>query len=188
MIDLEYFKNPTAEVAKSLIGKILKVNHEDYSLSGIIVETEAYLFENDPACHASFGKTKRNKDMFLEGGHVYVYLIYGIHHCFNIVTEKEGRGCAVLIRALEPVEGIEIMKKNRNTNSLKNLCSGPGKICEALEIDKKYSGEFLGENIQVLDNYYTDLNVISTKRIGISKAKDLNLRFYKADSEYISRK
>ena len=128
----KFFNQPTIDLAKSLLGKYLVFGN----LKGIIVETEAYLGYNDPGCHASRGQTLRNAPMFGPAGNIYVYLIYGMYYCFNIVSGKIGEGEAVLIRALEPIEGIPLMQKRRKTTKLENLCSGPGKLTQAFGITK----------------------------------------------------
>jgi len=167
----------------------LVTTHRGKETGGIIVEVEAYSHTNDPASHAHRGVTGRNEIMFKRGGLCYVYLIYGMHHCVNVVTETEGRGCAVLIRALEPTMGVDTMIKRRSTKNLKFLTSGPGKICQALKIDKAMLGEcFLGSdkiNIRLLKDY-VDSDIYVSPRIGISKAVDLNWRFYVKDSPWVS--
>ncbi len=178
LVDDDFFLNDTLFVAKNLIGKIIvRENRFGEKIGGRIIETEAYLAENDEASHSISGKTKRNAPMFAKAGSIYVYLIYGIHLCLNIATESEGKGAAVLIRAIEPIFGIDIMKSNRKTMEINNLANGPGKLTIAL-------GTTLDDNFKLINhsNYllYTDgleYAVVETPRIGISKAIDLPYRF-----------
>lgn len=149
-----------------------------------IVETEAY--GRDPASHA-FKKTERSKLMFDTHGHVYVYLIYGMYECLNFTTEKNEAG-AVLIRAVEPLKGIEQMKKNRHTEKLNNLCSGPGKLCQALKITRQLNGLKLGKEVKVYDDGFKMGKIGSSSRIGIKDAQDLQWRFYIEGNGFVSRK
>ena len=126
-----FFEQPTLQVAQELLGKILVIG----DCSGRINEVEAYIGQDDPACHACCGKTKRNEPMFGPAGHLYVYFTYGMYHCVNIVTEKKDFPSAVLIRSIEPIDGIETMKKRRNRTD--HLTDGPGKLCIALDITKQ---------------------------------------------------
>lgn len=134
----DFYLRSTKTVARDLLGCFLVRDLEDRRLAGRIVEVEAYLGARDAACHSFRGRTKRNDVMFGPGGHAYVYFIYGFHHCLNVVTLGEGEPEAVLIRALEPVEGLEAMRKNRRERP--NLCSGPGVLCQALQIDRAFNG------------------------------------------------
>ena len=136
----EFFNRSVHEVARELIGCRLAVGET----AGVIVETEAYE-ASDPACHAYIGKTARNEVLFGPPGHAYVYLSYGIHSLLNFVTEPEGTASAVLIRALEPTEGIELMRERRGRDDLEGLCSGPGKLTEALGVDLSLNGADLLE-------------------------------------------
>ena len=136
----EFFDRSVHEVARELIGCRLAVGET----AGVIVETEAYE-ASDPACHAYIGRTARNEVLFGPPGHAYVYLSYGIHSLLNFVTEPEGTASAVLIRALEPTEGIELMRERRGRNDLEGLCSGPGKLTEALGVDLSLNGADLLE-------------------------------------------
>jgi DNA-3-methyladenine glycosylase len=193
-------------VAKELLGKILvkkegtlisaKTQTSNTFLAGKIVEVEAYDGSVDQAAHTFIGKTKRNEIMFQEGGYLYVYFTYGVHFCGNIVTGKEGQGTAVLIRALEPVSGIEEMIKNRFRRDLKNekeklnLTNGPGKICQAFKINRDhYGADLTGNEIFIIDQpAVNNKDIIVTKRIGISKSVDLPWRFYIKDNPWVSRK
>jgi DNA-3-methyladenine glycosylase len=184
-----FYTRGAVTVAKDLIGKILVHKMDRYILSGIIVETEAYTGKNDPASHSFIGKTKRNEVMFEEGGKAYVYFTYGNHYCFNVVTGKKNYGNAVLIRALQPIDGIDIMRKNRSTDVLYNLTSGPGKLAQALGIDKRLYGEDLsGNNIFIIESGNTGkLKVCRSKRIGISKNTEKLYRFFAKDNPYVSK-
>jgi DNA-3-methyladenine glycosylase len=184
-----FFSVPTEDVARQLLGKLLVHNTADGVTAGRIVETEAYLFEDDPACHAARGKTVRNAAMFGSAGTAYVYLIYGIHYCFNVVTNREGVGEAVLVRALEPVCGLELMAARRGTEKTLQLASGPGKLCCAMEIGRLQNGaDLLHSPLFLADDGYQADQIVSTGRIGISVAAELPLRFYLAGNPYISRK
>src|SRR3989344_6842175 len=138
-LNKRFFEDDTIEVAKEILGCYLVHESDEGRTVGKIVETEAYL-ENDPASHSFKGKTRRNEVMFGEGGKAYVYFTYGMYHCFNVVTNKKNKGEAVLIRALEPIDGIEIMKKRRKVEEIKNLCSGPGKLVISMGIKKEHNG------------------------------------------------
>jgi len=180
----KFFNQPTVDLAKALLGKTLAINN----LKGIIVETEAYLYRDDPGCHASRGLTARNAPMFGPAGHIYVYLIYGMYHCFNIVSGKTGEGEAVLIRALEPVEGISLMQRRRKTAKIENLCSGPGKLTQAFGITKKHNNlSLLNGPMQIFDSKIKHEITVST-RIGLSAGKELELRFFIAGNRFVSKK
>lgn len=184
----QFFARDTVEVAKALLGKILQYKNT----SGIITETEAYKGSEDPASHA-FKKTPRSAIMHESYGRVYVYFIYGNYYCLNITTEKSKPG-AVLIRALQPVEGIKTMTKRRgikinicSRESLANLTNGPGKLCQALGITKALNGTAVGDKIKVLDKpLLKKFKIVATSRIGITKAKNLKWRFYIKGSAFVS--
>lgn len=184
------FELDTLSVAKNLLGHTLFHESPEGTTAGIIVETEAYL-QGDPACHAYRRKSVRNAPMFGEAGTIYVYQIYGMHFCVNISTNKKDIGEAVLIRALEPTDGIELMQARRNTDITRNLCSGPGKLVQALGIHK------LMNNWHILDSdlkittpivQISDDKIITTTRIGITKGADLPYRFYLKDNKFVSKK
>ncbi len=139
-LERAFFARGTLEVARDLLGCQLVRVMEGQRVSGRIVETEAYIGEADEASHARPGRTRRNASMYGPPGHVYVYLIYGIHHCFNVVSESEGFPAAVLIRALEPQEGLEVMRRRRGGRPDHELTAGPGRLCEALDIDLRLDG------------------------------------------------
>jgi DNA-3-methyladenine glycosylase len=139
-LDHNFYHQPTLQIAQGLLGQQFVRVFGGQRLSGLIVETEAYIGEADEACHASRGRTPRTEVMYGPPGHAYVYLIYGMHHCFNVVTEEEGFPAAVLIRALEPLEGLEWMRHHRPGRSDDQLTNGPGKLCAALAIDRTLNG------------------------------------------------
>ncbi|MDR0464723.1 MAG: DNA-3-methyladenine glycosylase [Treponema sp.] len=178
-----FYKQPTIELAKALLGKYLVFG----KLKGIITETEAYLYKNDPGCHASKGLTKRNAPMFGPAGNIYVYLIYGMYHCLNIVSGKDGEGEAVLIRALEPVDGISLMQKRRKTKITENLCNGPGKLTQAFGIAKKHNNLSLLDGPINIHNSKIKPEIITTPRIGLTAGKELELRFYIKGNKFVSR-
>lgn len=186
---IEFFLQPCLKAAKQLIGKKLIRIKGKKVYSGIIVETEAYLGSKDAASHSYRGMTERNKFMFSKGGIAYVYFTYGNHYCVNAVIGKEGLAHAVLIRAVEPVEGIKEMMKNRGTDNIFNLCSGPGKLTEAMEIDLGLNGEPLtGSRLFIAENNdRKKYKVKSTVRIGITKNAEALYRYIAADNPFVSR-
>lgn len=191
----EFYTRPVLKVAKELLGKILVKKERGKILAGKIVEVEAYDGKFDEASHSYRGKTKRNEVMFREGGYFYVYFTYGVHHCCNVVTGKEGHGAAVLIRAIEPVTGIETMAMRRfgirkiNEKQFYNLCNGPGKICEAFAFDRTHSGlDLTGNKVYIIDAPLLKKSEIGiSKRIGISKSIELPWRFFIKASKFLSR-
>lgn len=190
----KYYQQSTIKVAQQLLGSFLIRKIDNRKLIGKIVETEAYIGLNDKACHASCGMTKRNKVMFGPAGFWYVYIIYGIFNCLNIVTEKENHPSAVLIRGLEPVKGIDLMKKNRSKEELKDLCSGPGKLCQALKIDRSLNNSrAFGNNCRLwIENgeIIKPSQIVAAKRIGVDYAgqwAEKKWRFYIKDNHFVSR-
>lgn len=194
-LNRQFFRQKTEQTAQELLGKILVRQLGRQIISGIIVETEAYVGPHDKASHASRGRTKRNGAMFKEAGCWYVYLVYGFHHCLNIVTEKKDYPSAVLIRALEPLEGIDEMKKFRKIDKISNLTSGPGKLCQALKIGKTFNASSAmnkNSRLYVEDRGIRILarNIRKTKRIGVDYAgpwKDKLLRFYIKNNDFVSK-
>ncbi len=174
-----FFNRDTVTVAKELLGKVISVN----GCKARIVETEAY--GKDPASHA-FKRTERSALMFDTYGHVYVYLIYGMYYCINFTTEKIGEPGAVLIRAVEPLNKFEELKKRRKTSDLTNLCSGPGKLCSALGIDKTHNGAKLGKDVNVYDDGFEVEKIGTSSRIGIKDALELQWRFFVEGNEWVS--
>ena len=190
-----YFENPdVVALAKDLIGKRLNTFSDGVLTAGIITETEAYAGKGDKACHAHLGRfTKRTQVMYESGGIAYVYLCYGIHHLFNIVTNTNGNADAILIRAIEPTQGLQKMLERRNRQKLeKSLTSGPGNLTKALGITKSHNTKsVLGQDIWIDNPGIKIESIVETTRIGIDYAEeDANLpwRFYKQDSKYISVK
>lgn len=189
-----FYQNDAVTAAEKLVGKLIVREINNEKIIARIVETEAYAGPYDKASHAyNNRKTDRTEVMFKKGGHVYVFLIYGIHHCFNIVTEKKGVPSAVLIRAVEPVAGIDLIRENRNIKSkrVEDLTNGPGKLAQALKIDLSFNGYNLitGSKLYILDPENDNLNVKSSKRINIDYAeeyKNKKWRFYLADSRFLS--
>jgi DNA-3-methyladenine glycosylase len=190
----DFFAQDTHEVARGLLGKLLVRSWRDKNIVGRIMETESYVGENDKACHAAKGKTKRTEVMFGAAGYAYVYLIYGMYHCLNVVTERKGFPAAVLIRALEPMEEIDMMEKYRNTNVFSNLTTGPGKLTQALKITRALNGEnlALSDKLFVMDDglEVNQRNITTAPRIGVDYAgEDAKLlwRYYVRDSEFVLR-
>jgi DNA-3-methyladenine glycosylase len=190
-----YQKKSTVRLAKELLGTFLVHDSPHGRTVGRIVETEAYLL-NDAACHANKGKTPRNAVMFGPPGHAYIYFIYGMYHCFNVVTAREGVGEAVLIRALEPIHGIAVMQKRRKTSELHQLCSGPGKLVLAMGITPSLNGAPLFKGALTLwsaDSFAghpapRKMDIVTTPRIGITLATELPLRFYIKGCAFASRR
>jgi DNA-3-methyladenine glycosylase len=178
------------------LGKIFVKEEESGEIyAGRIVEVEAYDGNVDEASHTFRGKTARNEVMFNKGGYLYVYFTYGAHFCANVVTGREGHGTGILIRGIEPIEGIENMSLNRfgkseiSEKEKKNLTNGPGKICKAFSIDKKLYGiDLTGDRVYLLNQpKINDEDLVIDKRIGISKSIDLPWRFYIKNNKYVSR-
>jgi DNA-3-methyladenine glycosylase len=177
----------TAELARYLIGKTIVRRTGRYRLSGRIVETEAYP-PGDPSGHAYHGRTARNQSLFLGRGFAYVYFIYGTSYMLNVTSEEPGVGAGVLLRALEPVDGIDFMKRLRKTDKLTDLARGPGRLAAALEIDRRLDGVdlcadgplWLGTPIR------KTAHICTTVRIGITREVDRMLRFYEAGNPFVS--
>ncbi|MCF0051994.1 DNA-3-methyladenine glycosylase [Dyadobacter sp. LJ53] len=196
-----YSDYDTRTLAEKLLGCELVHESPDGITSGIIVETEAYL-SDDPACHAYNRRTTRTEPMYGVAGTSYVYLIYGMYECFNVVSNKEGIGEAVLIRALQPVQGIEIMKMRRQlipgrsaeklrTKPLKlsDLCKGPGNLARAMGIQRSVHNNTLlnTKPLYIKERAVQNLDVATSKRIGINVGVDLLYRFYIKDSIFVSK-
>ena len=186
-----FYQQSTLDVARQLLGKYLVRKHQDGTTVGRIVETEAYVGPEDRACHASRGRTARTKIMFGPAGYAYVYLVYGFHNMLNIVTEAVDFPAAVLIRAVEPVQGVELMRTRRQTEQQQNLASGPGKLCQAFAIDRKLNGDDLCGKVLYLEHRGEPVSqVVTTPRIGVDYAgpwKDKPWRFLIKDNEFVSK-
>jgi DNA-3-methyladenine glycosylase len=183
--DVDFYARSVHDVARDLIGCV--VRHGE--TAGRIVETESY-HQEEPACHAYVGLTPRTETLFGPPGRAYVYFSYGIHSLLNAVAEEEGVGGAVLIRALEPVDGIEVMRERRRVVRDEELCNGPGKLTQALGIGLSLNGTSLEDGpIEILrrEPGAREPRVVIGERIGISKAADLPWRFCDADSRHVSR-
>ncbi len=181
----DFYDRSVHEVARELIGCV--VRHGD--TAGRIVETESYHME-EPACHAFAGVTERTRTLYGEPGRAYVYFSYGVHSLLNAVAEREGVGAAVLIRALEPVDGIELMRARRGLERAEELCSGPGKLTQALDIGLSLNGSSLVDGpIELLakEPGAREPRVVTGERVGITKAVELPWRFCDVDSRHVSR-
>lgn len=177
---------PTLESTPRLLGSYLVRESPEGVTAGRIVEVEAYVGDEDPACHAYRRETERNRAMFGPPGRAYVYRIYGMHWCVNVVTEGVGRGCAILIRALEPVEGIPLMADRRG--GAKDLAKGPGMLCQALAIDRTLDhADLTRPGPLYLVHGDVPADIATSGRIGITKAADFPWRFYEAGSRWVSR-
>jgi DNA-3-methyladenine glycosylase len=185
----DFFLQSTQDVARLLTGCLLVHRVGGETAVGRIVETEAYLSEGDPGCHAARGRTERNAPMFGPPGTIYVYLIYGMHLCMNLVTQPEGMPEAVLLRAAQPIAGIDAMRERRGRDALKDLCSGPAKLCEAFGVTLEHDGQDItsGDLFVVAAQEPPD-QVAVTTRIGLGEGcgEDLMLRYLMPDSPWVS--
>lgn len=202
IINKEFYNRNALDVAKDLLGKVLVREVDGKVLKGRIVETEAYIGATDKACHAYNGlRTKRTEPLYEEGGVSYIYFIYGLYHCFNVVTNEKEVAEAVLVRAIEPLNEFDYISKiryNKEYNELtktqiKNLTNGPSKLCLAYLIDRNINVLRLYEKgpIYIEDDNYDDFEIVDTKRIGIDyaeEAKDFLWRFYIKDNPFVSKK
>jgi DNA-3-methyladenine glycosylase len=177
----------TESLARYLIGKTLVRETARGRMTGRIVETEAYVL-GDAAGHGFKGETQRNRSLFLERGHAYVYFIYGMHYALNVSSGEKGEGTGVLIRALEPIEGIAQMEKNRRTKNPHELTKGPGRLAQALKIDKKEDGIDLCKKgpLYLAESKIPTNEIKVSKRIGITKEADRPLRFHEKGSQHTS--
>jgi len=182
MLKRDFFARSVHQVAPDLIGATLLVD----GVGGRIVEVEAY-DQQDPASHAYRGRTPRNAAMFGPPGHAYVYRSYGIHWCLNLVCGGEGVAEAVLIRALEPTRGVDLQKRRRRVENVRQLCSGPGKLCQALGITREHDGLALDVPPFRLEARDDVPEIVTGPRIGITRATELRWRYMSAGSPYLSR-
>ena len=178
----DFFARSVHDVAPDLVGATLLVD----GVGGTIVEVEAYDHE-DPAAHGFRGRTERNASMFGPPGHAYVYRSYGIHWCLNLVCEEEGSASAVLLRALRPTDGLEVMRARRGLDQERLLCSGPGRLCQSLGVTREHDGLALDEPPFQLEAREGNLEVAAAPRIGIRRASDRPWRYVLAGSRYLSR-
>ncbi len=189
-LDLTFYKQDARKVAKQLLGCLLVVRSDDGWLAGWIVETEAYLDRNDPACHSTRGVTKSNATMFGRGGLLYVYSIHA-KYCMNIVTGEEGFGQAVLLRALQPCVGIEKMRENCRRDDLRMIARGPSRLCQALRIDRSWDGVDLTESDRIWISkpqfqHKPKTRIVQSPRIGVTSAQHLLLRYFLDGNRFVS--
>ena len=185
-----FYDRPTELVARELLGTVLQCTTSDGVTRARIVETEAYTGPDDPACHAVAGLTRRTEHLFGPPGLSYVYFIYGMYWCFNAVTRERGHGAAVLVRAVHPLDGMDLMRRRRpRANRERDLTNGPGKLCLAMGIVGSMSGTSLrhGPIVVRAGELVPDADVVVTPRIGISRAADWPLRFFVRDDPFVSR-
>lgn len=202
IIEKEFYNQGAIEVAKSILGHYLVREVNGIKIRTKIVETESYIGAIDKACHAyNYKKTERTKPLFEEGGISYVYFIYGLYHCFNIVTNIKDEPEAVLIRAVEPIDNFNYLSNirfNKSYNELtnaqkRNLTNGPSKLCSALSITREdnYKKLYIDSDLYLEYNYEKNIEIVETTRIGIDyaeEAKDFNWRFYINNNPYVSKK
>ena len=189
MLPVSFYARDAASVARDLLGCVVQSTIGGPRVSGRIVEVEAYTGVEDPAAHCYGGRrTDRTEVMFGKPGRVYVYFSYGMHWCMNAVTQPEGTASAVLLRALEPLEGLDVMRRRRATSVDRNLCSGPAKLCQALGVTGVINGAplFRGD-LQIRRGPPDAFDVEAGPRIGISRATDWPLRFMVRGSPWVSR-
>ena len=184
-----FYDRPTEVVSRELLGAVLECATDEGVTRGTIVETEAYLGPDDPACHAAAGLTRRTLHLFGPPGRSYVYLIYGMYWCFNAVTRERGHGSAVLVRAVSPTDGVELMRRRRpKVKRDRDLTNGPGKLCLAMGIVGSMSGASLRTGPVVIraGTAIPDADVVVTPRIGITQAAEWPLRYLVRDDPYVS--
>lgn len=194
ILPVAFYLRPTLQIVEELIGKVLIRRSSDGLASGIIVEAEAYCGQDDPASFASKGRTKRSEMLYGPPARAFVYLTYGMHHLFNVVTEQEGFPAAVLIRALEPLEGLALMQQRRRTYDVLNLCSGPAKLCQALDIDLALNGVSVSSPRSLLiltdraNEDEKEKDLVWRPRVGIREGQDRLWRVYRKGSPFVSVK
>ena len=189
----EFYLREANTVAPELLGKLLVHKTDQGITAGMIVEVESYIGPEDKGSHAYLNKrTERTEIQYGQGGYAYIYSIYGLHFCFNVVTNKETKPEVVLVRALEPVQGIEIMRERRGTEKIRDLCNGPGKLCQAMAITKEQYGCDLCSSEIYLEPYLelNDSQIMTSPRINIDYAeecKDYMWRYFIKDNQYVSK-
>ena len=184
----KFFERYTPSVARDLLGcRLVRVDRGE-RMSGIIVETEAYRGRRDPASHAYRGRTERNAVMFGEAGHAYVYFTMGMHYCLNVTTEPPGNAGAVLLRAIEPLEGVEEMVRNRGQDKGVHIADGPGRLTKALRIDRSLNGEDIVTSERLfIERGPKPKRLGKSTRIGVSKGVDREWRFFVMGSRFVSK-
>lgn len=187
LLDREFYSQDASEVAQKLLGKHLVRQYGDTRMSGRIVETEAYYGENDPPSRAYEGYNNFAKLMWDRPGTIFIYMVHA-NWLMNVVTMEIGTPSAVLIRAIEPLEGIDVMNANRYKHG-KDLTNGPGKLTQAMMIDKSFNGSMItGESANIyIENSYENISIVSSNRIGVSKDLKTELRFFEKDNKFVSR-
>jgi DNA-3-methyladenine glycosylase len=194
ILPVSFYARPTLDVLEDLIGKVLVRAFKGEVTSGIIVEAEAYCGEDDPASFAHRGRTKKSERLYGPPARTFVYLTYGMHHMLNVVTESENFPAAVLIRALEPLEGISLMKARRKTDEIKNLCSGPAKLCQALSVDLAVNDLPVSSSKspllikEGLRKEKRERELLWRPRVGIRQGRERLWRVYLKDSPFVSVK
>ncbi len=182
-----FYDRPTLEVAKELLGCEIVFRTKQNRLSAHIVEVEAYIGQDDPACHAARGMTERNRVMFGPPGFSYIYFIYGMYHCFNVVTERNGFPAAVLVRAAEPIDGAESMRERSPKGKPEQVLGGPGKFCRSFGLTGEQSGvDLTGDTLYLGEGTSDVRQIVTTGRIGIKVGTELPYRFYLSDSNAVS--
>ncbi len=190
VLERAFYVRPTLDVAQDLLGAVLVSTEGPDIVAGRVVEVEAYHQDGDRAAHSYRGRTKRNEIMFREGGILYVYFTYGMHFCMNVVTEREGVGAAVLIRAVEPLAGLEIIRQRRPAARRdEDLTNGPAKVCQAFAVDRRHNGLSLVAGPLTLrrDAGYRAGKIATSPRIGIRESVELPWRFFLDGNPYVGK-
>jgi DNA-3-methyladenine glycosylase len=188
--DKTFYDRDAVDITRDLIGSLIVRKLDGATLAGFIVEAEAYK-ECEPACHAHRGRTKRTEVMFGPGGYAYIYFVYGMYWCLNVTSEPDGKAAASLIRAVEPITGMETMKRLRNRENPAEFCSGPGKLTMAFGLDGKLNGHDISKPpLRILalpDDLKPRVKLRRSERIGLTVAKNLKYRFYADSNPHVSR-
>ena len=183
-----FFDRPTLEICPELIGKIIVFERPDCCLSARITEVEAYIGQDDPACHAARGMTERNRIMFGQPGLAYIYFIYGMYNCLNFVTEREGFAAAILLRGAEPLDGVETMRERSKVRHDWQLLNGPGKFCRSFGLTREQNGlDLTGQELYLERSGRSTPAVERSPRIGISAGTELSWRFFDPASRSVSK-